>query len=55
MLTRAHNDANVLALGIFTTGEALALYIADRFLNSPYETETEEHVRRVGLIAKLEQ
>jgi ribose 5-phosphate isomerase B len=53
--SRAHNDANVLALGFRTTGEALALYIADRFLNSAFESETEKHVHRVALFSKLEQ
>jgi len=36
-LTRAHNDANVAALGARTTGEEVALDIVQTFLATPYE------------------
>jgi ribose 5-phosphate isomerase B len=36
-LCRAHNDANVLALGARLIGEATALDILGRFLSTPYE------------------
>ncbi len=36
-LTRAHNDANVLALGARITGEEVALDILRTFLSTPYE------------------
>ncbi len=36
-LTRAHNDANVLALGARITGEEVALDIIGAFLSTPYE------------------
>lgn len=36
-LCRAHNDANVLALGARLIGEAAALDILHRFLATPYE------------------
>jgi ribose 5-phosphate isomerase B len=36
-LTRAHNDANVLALGARITGEEAALDILQAFLSTPYE------------------
>src|ERR1700722_846141 len=36
-LTRAHNNANVLALGARITGEEVALDILGAFLSTPYE------------------
>ena len=36
-LTRAHNDANVMALGARMTGEEVALDIVAAFLATPYE------------------
>ncbi|WBO60020.1 MULTISPECIES: ribose 5-phosphate isomerase B [unclassified Acidocella] len=36
-LTRAHNDANVLALGARIIGEEVALDILGAFLSTPYE------------------
>ncbi len=36
-LTRAHNDANVLALGARIIGEQLAFDIVETFLNTKYE------------------
>ena len=36
-LTRAHNDANVLALGARITGVEVALDILGAFLSTPYE------------------
>jgi ribose 5-phosphate isomerase B len=36
-LTRAHNDANVLALGAKVVGEEVALDILGAFLSTPYE------------------
>jgi ribose 5-phosphate isomerase B len=36
-LARAHNDANVLALGARLLGETLALEIVDTFLGGPFE------------------
>lgn len=48
-LTRAHNDANVLALGARIVGEEVALDILGAFLSTPYEGG--RHDRR---IAKLD-
>lgn len=48
-LTRAHNDANVLALGARLIGEEVALDILGAFLSTPYEGG--RHDRR---IAKLD-
>ena len=36
-LSRAHNDANVVALGARLTGEAMAVDIVTRFLSATYE------------------
>ena len=39
MLSRLHNDANVLCLGERITGESLALDIVETWLHSEYEGE----------------
>ena len=44
-LTRAHNDANVLALGARITGAEVAFDIVDAFLNTEFEGG--RHQRRV--------
>lgn len=44
-LTRAHNDANVLALGARITGEETAFDIVETFLNTEFEGG--RHARRV--------
>jgi ribose 5-phosphate isomerase B len=44
-LTRAHNDANVLALGARITGVEVAFDIVDAFLNTEFEGG--RHQRRV--------
>ncbi|MDR2945300.1 MAG: ribose 5-phosphate isomerase B [Candidatus Adiutrix sp.] len=36
-MARAHNNANILALGERTLGEGLALAIVEAFLNTPFE------------------
>jgi ribose 5-phosphate isomerase B len=46
-MTRAHNDANILALGGAITGQGLALAIVDAFLDTPFSTE-EKHNRRIS-------
>jgi ribose 5-phosphate isomerase B len=45
-LTRAHNDANVLALGARVLGEEVALDILGAFLSTPYEGG--RHDRRIA-------
>ena len=47
--TRAHNDANVLALGGRVLGEGLALKIVDTFLDTPFSND-ERHIRRISKI-----
>jgi len=48
-LCRAHNDANVIALGSRLLGEAAALEIVRAFLASPYEGG--RHDRRLAKLA----
>jgi len=52
-LGRAHNNANVLALGARVTPSALALDIVSTFLDTPFEGG--RHQRRIDKIAALEQ
>jgi len=51
-MARAHNDANVLCLGERVTGTALALAIADAFIDTPFEGG--RHQRRVDQLAALD-
>ncbi len=52
-LTRAHNDANVLALGARYTDLATANDLIRIFVETPFEGG--RHTRRVEKIAKLEE
>jgi len=52
-MARAHNDANILALGGRVLGEGLALAIVDAFLAGSYEGG--RHARRVAKIAAIEE
>lgn len=47
--TRAHNDANVLALGGRVLGAGLALMIVDTFIDTPFSND-ERHIRRISKI-----
>lgn len=49
---RAHNDANILALGERVVGKGLALKIVETFLNTPFEGD--RHLKRVDLIRAIE-
>jgi ribose 5-phosphate isomerase B len=51
-LSRAHNDANVLALGARILGQGLAEEIVDVFLSTPFEGG--RHCGRVDKIGRLE-
>ena len=51
-LTRAHNDANVLALGAKFLDEATAERLVDIFLHTEFEGG--RHARRLAKIAQLE-
>jgi len=50
-MTRAHNNANILALGGGITGVLLALDIVETFLDTPFSSE-EKHQRRIEGIEK---
>lgn len=52
-LTRDHNDSNVLAMGQYVVGEALAIAIADTWLETAF-SGGERHRRRVEKIARIE-
>ncbi|MBM3810794.1 MAG: ribose 5-phosphate isomerase B [Acidimicrobiia bacterium] len=52
-LTRAHNDANVLAIGAKFTAEEAAREMVDTFLNTEFEGG--RHARRVAKITLIEQ
>jgi ribose 5-phosphate isomerase B len=51
-LARAHNDANVLAIGARVVGVGLAEEIVDTFLATPFDGG--RHARRVDMITALE-
>ncbi len=51
-MARAHNNANILALGARVVGTGLALKIVDTFLDTEFEGG--RHARRVGLIDGLD-
>ncbi|MDP1642445.1 MAG: ribose 5-phosphate isomerase B [Phenylobacterium sp.] len=51
-MIRAHNDANMLALGARVVGEGLALEIVDAFLAAEFEGG--RHATRVAMIKALE-
>jgi ribose 5-phosphate isomerase B len=53
VLSRQHNDANMLALGARVVGEGLACMIVDQFLAAEFEGG--RHADRVALITKLDQ
>ncbi len=51
-MTRAHNDANMLALGARVTGVELAKMIVEAWLDTPFEGG--RHQTRVDMITALE-
>ncbi|PVA05317.1 ribose 5-phosphate isomerase B [Thalassorhabdomicrobium marinisediminis] len=51
-MIRAHNDANMLALGARVVGEGLALEVVDAFLDTPFEGG--RHATRVDMIKAIE-
>ena len=52
-LTREHNDTNMMAMGAFIVGKALALEIVDIWLTTPF-SQGERHQRRIDKITALE-
>jgi len=53
LMSRRHNDANVLALGQRVVGGGLAVLIVDVFLGAEFEHG--RHVQRLNLIAEIEK
>ncbi len=51
-MTRAHNDANMLALGARVTGVEVARMIVEMWLDTPFEGG--RHQTRVDMIAAIE-
>ncbi len=54
LLTREHNDTNVLALSAKYTGKALANEIVDVWLDTDF-SHNERHERRINKITKYEE
>ena len=54
-LSRRHNDTNVLCFGARVIDTEQALRLADIFVTTEFESETERHVRRVAKMAELEK
>ena len=52
-MTRAHNDANMMAMGAMVVTPALALEITDTWLSTPFSGEP-RHQRRIDKIMALE-
>lgn len=52
MLSRSHNDANVLTLGAKYTDQATATALIDLFLDTGFDGG--RHARRIGKIAAME-
>lgn len=53
VLSRRHNNSNILALGARVVGDELAVMILDQWLDAEFEGG--RHARRVGLIGEIEQ
>lgn len=52
--TREHNDANILCLGARVLDKERAVGLLDIFMNTPF-SNGENHIRRIGKIAKIEE
>ncbi len=52
-MTRAHNNANILAFGARVVGGDLAKMIVDAFIDTKFEGE--RHQRRVDMLTAIEQ
>ena len=52
--TREHNDANILCLGARVLDKERATGLLDIFMNTPF-SNGENHIRRIGKIAKIEE
>lgn len=54
-LTRKHNDTNVLCFGARVIDTETALKLAEIFVTTDFEKDTERHVRRVAKMAEIEK
>ena len=52
-LTREHNDTNMMAMGAFVVGEALAKEIVDIWLTTEF-SQGDRHARRIAKVMALE-
>ena len=52
ILTRLHNNANVLCLGARVLGAGLALDLVDAFVDAEFEGD--RHIKRLSLIEDIE-
>lgn len=52
-MTRAHNNANIIAFGARVVGQDLAKMIVDAFVDTQFEGE--RHQRRVDMLTAIEQ
>ena len=53
-MTRRHNNANILCMGGRVTSEKDAVKFADIFLNTPYSSDEDRHIRRIKMISDIE-
>jgi len=53
-LTRRHNDTNVLCFGARVIDEATALKLAEIFVETDFESDSERHCRRLEKLASIE-
>lgn len=53
VMSRKHNDSNILAMGARVVGTELAAMILEQWLAAEFEGG--RHARRVGLLAEMEQ
>ena len=54
MLTKSHNDANIICFGARIVGEEVAKAIVDAWLDTPFDGG-ERHKRRVKMIMDIEK
>ena len=54
-LTRRHNDTNVLCFGARVIDVDQALRLAEIFVTTDFEADSERHVRRVAKMAEIEK
>ena len=52
-MTRAHNNANIIAFGARVVGQDVAKMIVDAFVDTPFEGE--RHQRRVDMLTAIEE